>query len=204
MFKRRTPRKLLEHLRETFWPTQGWTRTFHYFRHRIFRGGDTAHQITAGLAIGASVSFSPLLGTHFFQSFLLCKLLRANWIAAFVGTAWGNPWTFPFLFWASYTLGVSVTGLFGAGDFMAMPAGMNMDYFLARPWEFLVYLFAHPWKLLVPMTLGGVIAGALFWPLAYAILYYPVTVARKTYRKQRLRRMKKRREKQQQQTEQNA
>ncbi len=192
MFKRRDPRTFFQHLRETLWPSQGWMRTFHYYRHRVFRTGDSNYRITAGLASGAAVSFSPFLGTHFFQAIFLAMALRASWISALVGTAWGNPWTFPFMYWGAYILGVWICGLFGGADFVALPAYMTSDYFSEKPWEFITFLFAHPLKLLLPMTVGGYTCAILFWPLAYGILYYPVRTARKAYKRERMRRAYKR------------
>ena len=161
----------------------GWVRLYHYFRHRIFRQPGSAYKITAGLAIGASISFTPFLGTHFIQALFLARLLKANYVASLVGTLWGNPWTFPFLFWCSYTVGEAIFALFGATDVILLPEGWTLGY-----------LFSHPAKLLWPMTIGGYIAALLFWPLAYIILYYPVRQARQAYRLRRLKRIKKRRE----------
>lgn len=195
IFKRRKKRHFFRHIRESVWPSQGWARTFHYYRHRVFRTGDSTYRITAGLASGAAVSWSPFLGTHFAQAVFLSWLLRANMLAGFIGTAWGNPWTFPMIFWVSYTLGVAICGFFGISDFVALPTGMDFDYFLGQPWEFIKYLFAHPLKLLLPLTLGGYLCGIFFWPLAYGVLYYPVRAARTAYRLQRRQRYRKKQDK---------
>ncbi len=192
IFKRRTPHHTFKRIREAFWPSQGWRRTLHYYRHRVFRTGDSTYKITAGLASGAAVSWSPFLGTHFAQALFLAWLVRGNLLAGFIGTVWGNPWTFPVMFWASYTLGVMICTPFGLGDFVALPTGMDFSHFLGEPWEFLQYLFAHPLKLLLPLSLGGYLCALGFWPLAYAVLYYPVRSARKAYRLQRLKRRRKR------------
>lgn len=191
ILKRNRPRALFKKIRETLWPSQGWTRTFHYYRHRVFRTGDSTYKIAAGLASGAAVSWSPFMGTHFVQAVLLSWLLRANLIAGFVGTAFGNPWTFPALFWIGYVVGVKICALFGFSNFTELPPGMDFAYFIERPWEFMQYLFAHPLKLLLPMTIGGYLCGLLCWPVAYGALYYPVRAARKAYRLQKLQRLKK-------------
>lgn len=173
----------------------GWARTLNYYRHRIFRTGDSTYRIAAGLASGAAVSWSPFLGTHFAQAVLLSWLLRANVIAGFIGTAIGNPWTFPAMFWTSYTLGVMICAPFGLGETIALPEGMDFTYFLAEPWEFIEYLFGHPLKLLLPLTVGGYLCALLFWPIAYGLLYYPVRGARKAYHVQRRRLLKLKKEK---------
>lgn len=185
MFKRRTKQNILQKTREALWPSMGWKRTWHYYRHRILRGKDSTYRIAAGLAMGAALSFSPFIGTQIIQATLLAAMIRASWIAAIVGTMWGNPWTFPFIFWCIYTVGVLVCGFFGAGDFLALPDFMDGQFFMDRPVVFLSYIFAHPLKLLLPLTVGGYICALLFWPLAYAILYYPVKLAQKAYRAER-------------------
>ncbi len=173
----------------------GWGRTYHYYRHRIFRTGDSTYKITAGLATGAAVSWSPFLGTHFLQALFLSWLLKANLLAGFIGTAWGNPWTFPVMFFLSYKLGAWLCGLFGLERIVSLPDRDDFSYFMDHPLLFLDYLFAYPLHLLLPLTIGGYLFALLFWPLTYVTLYYPVRLARRTYRLQRMKRraMKRRR-----------
>lgn len=174
LFKRKNPQSLIKKMREAVWPSMGLERTAGYLRHRIFRRAQSPHQVTAGLAIGASVSFSPLLGTHFAQALFLSWILRVNMIAAFVGTAFGNPWTFPVLFWLDYQVGEYLFTFFDAAV-MTLPEA---------PWT-LGYLLANPLQLLLPMLVGGVFCGALFLPVAYGICYFPVRVMYRAYHRQR-------------------
>lgn len=189
IFKRRKKQKFLKKLKEVLWPTQGWKRSFHYYRHRLFRSGDSTYRITAGLALGASVSFTPLIGTHIIQAAFLAVPLRASFLAAFIGTAFGNPWTFPFLFWLGYKTGVIIMSFFGWSDFLALPDFMTHEYFTDHPADFMRYLLAHPLNLFVPMVVGGYICGIIFWPLAYGILYYPVKMAQKAYHSKKMQRL---------------
>ncbi len=191
MFRRREPLGFLQKLREACWPSMGWWRTGCYFYHRILRGADSTYRITAGLSLGVAVSFIPLIGTHIIQAAFLSVLIRASWLASVVGTVWGNPWTFPFLFWMSYKTGVFVCSLFGFSDFVALPDFMTSDYFFAEPTAFMAYLFGNPLRLFLPMVLGGYICAILFWPVIYAILYYPVKKAQTLYRKERMKRIYK-------------
>ena len=161
----------------------GWARTFEYFRHRVFRTGDSTYSITAGLAMGGAVSFSPFLGTHFAQAIFGSWLIRGNMVAGFVGTAFGNPWTFPFIFYFSYTLGVDIAGLVGLSDFTELPDSYSAK---ENPMGFLKYMFSNPLKLLLPMTLGGYTLGFAFWFVAFAVLFYPVKWIRAAYTAQYL------------------
>ena len=196
ILKRKKPRSMGRQFREAVWPTQGWSRTYHYYRHRVFRTGDSTYKITAGLATGAAISWTPFFGTHFIQAMFFSWCIRASMLAGFIGTAWGNPWTFSFMFWIGYKLGVTICGWFGLSDFIVLPDSFDLDYFMDHSGEFFAYLFSHPQKLLLPITLGGYLCGLLFWPVAYALLYYPVRAARRAYRVQRFARFKKKMDKQ--------
>lgn len=189
IFKRRKPRPVFRRIKEFVWPSMGWLRTGHYFWHRVFRTGDSVYKITAGLACGGAVSWNPFVGTHFIQALLLGHLVRANLVASFVGTSIGNPWTFAFMFWASYTFGVWLCQLFGMSNFVAINENLNL---LSEPLSVFSYLFEHPLQLLLPMTLGGYIIGFVYWFLSYAILYYPVKIIRHNYMKSRFKRQYKR------------
>jgi uncharacterized protein (DUF2062 family) len=174
MFKRRTPLGWKDKVREAIWPEMGWPRALQYWRHRVFRTGDSSYRITAGLASGAAASWNPFLGTHIVQAFALSWLLRGNLVAAFVGTGIGLPPFLPFLFWRSWHVGVWVLRLFGIHRFTHLPPDLT--------WE---YLLHHPVTLLLPMALGGYICGFLCWFAVFAVFYYPVRIARRLYLKQR-------------------
>lgn len=193
ILKRRKPRGAAKKIREVIWPSMGWIRTFHYFRHRIFRTGDSTYKITAGLASGVAVSFTPFLGTHFIQAALLSWLLGANIVAGFVGTAIGNPWTFPLMFIAEYKTGIWICGLFGLEASASLPAEFSSAGFIAEASVFVQNLLSNPISLFLPMAVGGFLCAVLVWPFSYILLYYPVRAARRAYRLQRMARRKKRR-----------
>jgi uncharacterized protein (DUF2062 family) len=183
--KRAKPKTLKKKFREAVWPAMGWRRTFHYYRHRMFRGGDSTYRIAGGLATGAAVCFSPFLGTHIMQIFLFCWLLRTSVIAGLIGSMIGTPWTYPLIYWMAYKVGTWICSLFGMAGFIALPEGMAFHHFLNEPISFLRYLLKHPQKMLLPLTVGGYLCGILLWPVLYAIVYYPVRRAQALYRLQR-------------------
>jgi len=75
-------------------------------KYRIIRIKDFPESVAIGLAWGAAVSFTPLLGFHLIICFLGTWIMKGNLIAATVGTIIGNPWTFPFFFYFAYKIGV--------------------------------------------------------------------------------------------------
>ena len=75
-------------------------------KHKLFRIKDFPESVAIGLAWGAAVSFTPLLGLHLVICYSGTWLMRGNLIAATVGTVVGNLWTFPFFFYLDYKLGI--------------------------------------------------------------------------------------------------
>ncbi|WP_379995963.1 DUF2062 domain-containing protein [Devosia nitrariae] len=92
------------------WPRMGFRRYGTYLRKRVLRLSASPHAVGAGVASGAAVSMFPLIGLHFILGFVLAFFTRGNMIAAAIGTAWGNPFTFPFFFAASYNIGHWILG----------------------------------------------------------------------------------------------
>ena len=174
MFRRREKPTLRRRAKEAILPSMGYRRAFLYWRHRLFRRGDTPYKITAGLAAGAAVSFSPFIGTHVWQAFLLAWLLRASWLAAFIGTGLGNPATLPLLFWLAWHTGVTIMSAFGYEDSLTASAQFSWHDMLHRPLS-----------VLAPLTIGGYTCGLVAGIVIYAVLFYPVRAVRRLYGKRR-------------------
>lgn len=184
MFKRNKPRTILQNTREMFWPSMGWIRAFHYTRHRVVRLSDTTHKIALGLALGAGISFTPLLGTHFIQAGALAYMLRANFISALIGTFVGNPWTFPFMWWAAISLGSYLLGLFGVSASATLPE--HVDF--STLWE----IFRNePVRIFLPWALGGYLICFTSLIVTYPMFYRLVRTAKKARTKARLRKVRK-------------
>jgi len=82
------------------------SRFFKLFKYKLFRIRDFPESVAIGLAWGASLSVTPLLGLHLIICYTGTWLMRGNMIAATVGTILGNPWTFPFFFYMGYKIGI--------------------------------------------------------------------------------------------------
>jgi uncharacterized protein (DUF2062 family) len=140
-----------------------------YLVKRATRLSGTPHSIAAGAACGVAISFTPFIGFHLLGSFLLCLLVRGNYLAAAAGTLVGNPWTFPFIWVAIYQLGHALLG--------TRAAQMVEHWDLAT---FFVKVEAVFW----PMVVGGLplalIAGlATYFPLVRMIAAYQEARARR-------------------------
>ena len=94
VFKRRTPKTWLAAIRDFFWPRGGWTRAFHYVKHRLRRLPDSPERIARGIWAGVFTTFTPFYGMHFVVAAILALFMRGNILAALMGTFFGNPLTY--------------------------------------------------------------------------------------------------------------
>ena len=172
MFKRRKQRTIIESAREWVWPQAGWNRLLLYYRHRLVRLPDSSYRIAAGLACGAAISFTPFIGLHVALAVALAYIMRANVVAALIGTIVGNPWTIPVILVITYRLGAWAMGLDTHVGFTDL---FDVEVF-----------FLHPWDALKPvlpqLILGGVPLAALVWWL----VFWPAHEVIKRYKLQRL------------------
>ena len=195
VFKRRTPRSYLQMLAEAFWPRGGWTRAFHYVKHRIRRLPDDPHRIARGVGAGVFVSFTPLFGLHFISAVVTAKIVRGNILASLLGTFFGNPVTFPIIAFTSMKFGHLILGtsfdesqhatLFGK----FVGAGEDLKHnFLAvftdatTQWGNL-YNFWN--EIFLPYLVGGLLPGIVAGVVSY-YLSAPLIAAYQKHRRKRL------------------
>ena len=184
MFVRKQPLSGFRFVREFFYPSMGYMRTFKYMWHRITRLSDTTYNIAAGLAVGAAISFSPLVGTHFIQALAVAYFMRVNYLASMIGTFWGNPWTFPFLWVTGYQTGSSIFEYFGVHNFAELPSSLTFSGVIDL-------VFKEPLSLFVPWMLGGYVCAVLFWPLAFIVAFFIVKSAKKARHKRFLKKRRR-------------
>lgn len=168
LFKRRDKQSVWARLRNIIWPSMGWKRSLIYLKYRVLRIPHSTHDIAMGLAAGCAVSWTPTWGIQILQCYIFCKIVRANFLAALLGTMFGNPWTFPFLIWVSYIVGsvfIDLTGLdyyfafVGADTMMPDDGGRGLNNFAA-------------------MLIGGYILAVVTFPVFYYMFYYMVKAGR--------------------------
>ena len=94
VFKRRDKRSWFRTVWEFLWPRGGWTRAFHYVKHRVNRLPDSPERIARGIFAGVFTSFTPFYSLHFLVAFLLARVMSGNVLAALLATFFGNPLTY--------------------------------------------------------------------------------------------------------------
>lgn len=127
-------------------------RFVRFYKHKINRIRDMPEAISIGLAWGAAVSFTPLLGLHIIICFLGTFLMRGNILAAAAGTIIGNPWTFPFIFYFDYKI----------GEFIYND---NIEEFNLR----ISFLIENFEELFVPTLIGSIPVSIIVWIITYKI-----------------------------------
>jgi hypothetical protein len=172
VFARREKLGAWGRVRSAVAPRKGWRRGFEYLGRRVQRLPDSPHRIALGFACGVLASFTPLFTLHFVLAMGLAWALRCNVVAAALGTAFGNPVTFPFIAGVSLELGGWMLGI--GKDLHGFDPGMAFTDF----GRFMDRIF-------LPYLVGGVLPGLLCAAACYALLR-PLVAAYQGRRRQKL------------------
>lgn len=181
MFRRRLKKPIYKSICDFCWPAMGWRRTGNYWAHRVSRLPGSTYSIAAGFACGAAVSFTPFVGLHFILGAIWAWGMRANIIASAIGTAVGNPWTFPFIWVWIYNVGVWMG--FAGGDHgeEALDFAALFGHMIESALKFdLAYLGKVAWPIFGPMLVGSVPTIIITWILFYYGIKYIITAYRKS------------------------
>ncbi|WP_245883870.1 DUF2062 domain-containing protein [Hartmannibacter diazotrophicus] len=151
-----------------------------YFRKRIVRLKATPHAVAAGVAAGAFSSFTPFIGFHFLLGFGVAYLFRGSMIAAALGTAIGNPLTFPFIWLSTFEVGRFVLSLLNvsSGDAEAPHAALFSKGLFNEG-------LSHLWPTLEPMIVGSIPLGLASAAIVYAIAFKMVATHQENRRQRR-------------------
>ena len=179
VFKRRDKQSLYQRLRALFFPKKGWKRSIQYVGHRVKRLPDTSHKIALGAAIGVFVCFSPILGVHMAMALIIVYILRANLIASFITTMFGNPVTYPFIATVSLNLGRTVLGMNAKDDdFQSLHSAFWQA--TTDAWQLIQSWFGVAERphgladfisnLFLPYLVGGTIIGLVLGAITYFLL----------------------------------
>ena len=134
----------------------GWGRIFRFWTFKLKRLQGSPYAIACGFACGAAVSFTPFVGFHFIFAAMLAWVMRGNIIASAIGTAVGNPWTFPFIWAGIMWLG---TWILGYERGQELPEELTIGS-----------IFEQPETVLLPMLVGGLPTGVVVW----IIIFLPI------------------------------
>lgn len=170
LLKRGTQQTWWEWFRLLVWPRRSWMRSGQYVAKRILRITATPHAVAAGVAAGAFTSFTPFMGFHFLTAALIAWVLRGNLLASALGTFFGNPITFPFIWATSLSTGRRFLGL--SGETAPIDLATAFKEIASSIWRFDGELAARGlaaiWEpVFLPMMIGGLPWGILIGVVAY-------------------------------------
>ena len=168
LFGRRTRPRWMERLRIALWPRRSFGRSFSYYKHRVMRLEASPHAIAAGVAAGAFASCTPLVGFHFILSFVVAWVIGGSMIAAAIGTAVGNPLTFPLIWVSSFQVGELILG---SNPAAASPHELTLSI------DLITTSIATFWPTLKPMFLGGFVIGTILGGILYLLVRSAVVVS---------------------------
>ena len=180
MFQRRTPLTRLRQIRSVVWPERGFRRLFAYLFQRVVRLPGTSASIAIGVACGVAASFLPFVGLHFLIAALLAILLRGNVLASAIGTFFGNPWTFLFIWVSDYRLGIWLLQQSGYGDQLVALNLQQLADVMTIFMHFFTFSGEVDWQqvagqfeqVFLPMTIGGTVLAIVSWLVAFVLCYY--------------------------------
>ena len=132
----------------------------------------SSYAISAGFACGSMVSFTPLIGFHFVLAVIFAYLLRANYIAALIGTIVGNPISFPFIWGLIYKVGAFIV------DKPEDNLRTNINFEI---------IINQTYDIFIPMLVGGAVLAIPIWVITYFITYSFVS----SFKKAKLKKKKK-------------
>ena len=181
LFSPRKKPNVAQQVKNFLWPKKGLQRAWRYLGHRVKRISESPHVIALGFAAGAFASFTPFVGFHFILAAIIALIVRGNVLASALGTAVGNPLTFPFIWLATYNLGGLLLGYEHRSDIdISLPDGIFMKLF-SDPGEFFSQFADAVGPVFIPM-----LAGSLPLGLGIALIcYFPVKHAARGYQARR-------------------
>lgn len=173
MFKRKQKPTFLQRLKSYMWPTIGWRKYLQYLGLRLSRLGSSPKSIAMGMACGVAISFTPFVGLHFVLAAITAFLCRGNVLASALGTAAGNPWTFPFI-WVS----VFYTGRW----FLGVTGEMRVSFlsvFEKAMHALITFDFSgfasDVWPVFFPMLIGCIPYYIVVWLVTYYVVKHAMT-----------------------------
>lgn len=165
LFKRRKELKRGQKVQNFFSPVKGLKRSYIYIWRRIWRINASPYAIAFGVAAGGFASCTPFLGLHFVIAAVIAYIFKGNLFASALGTAVGNPFTFPFIW-------VTVKKI---GDFL-----LGNHNIIDVPVRLTKHMFRNGldgmWMTFKPMIIGSIPLGLLVGSIMYFIAYRAVKI----------------------------
>lgn len=153
----------------------GYRRMALYLAVRVMRLSAASDSVPRGLACGVAASFFPIFGTHALFAMGLAVLIRANIIAAALGTLFVPPVILPLVFSLDFLVGRKILVWSGhsvtVSEAQYLRHGMQEVHSLVENFE--IYF--------LPAFTGSVFFMILVWPAAYMATHKAIEMIRHYY-----------------------
>ncbi|MCW5717884.1 MAG: DUF2062 domain-containing protein [Bauldia sp.] len=168
LFRRRERPSVRERLRVFLLPRRNYARSFKYYGRRIMRLSASPHSVAAGAAAGGIASCTPFIGLHFLLGFAIAYILRGNMLAAALGTAIGNPLTFPLIWLITYEIGWVVLGFWDDGPMGRVP--LDIAGIMSSGWDSVATVIGP--MIIGAIPLGVVVGFAVYFVTRWGVASY--------------------------------
>ena len=173
LFRRREEESILGRIRVHLWPRRSWSRSTRFVLYRLKRLSESPHAVALGFAVGVFSAATPFLGTHMVMAALIAWAVGGSIVAAVLGTFFGNPLTYPLLWYTTYEVGHLMLG----GRAVKHNIDLSNGIFQSS--------LEKLWPILKPMSLGCIPVGLALAALSY-VLVKPMVEAYKNRRRREL------------------
>ncbi len=170
LFRMRTPRTFWQKTLEFVWPKKGLRRGWHYIGHRLKRISAPPHVIALGFAAGVFASFTPFVGLHFIIAALIAFVLGGSIVSSAFGTAFGNPLTFPLIWFTTYNVGAMLLGHQTRSHVAIKPPEGFFTLLFTDPSQFWERFWHMLSPVLFPMSVGALALGLPIATVFYLML----------------------------------
>lgn len=154
LFRQRLKPQALQKLRTIMWPRRSWLRSMEYLKKRMVRLSASPHAVALGFAFGVFASCTPFVGLHFLMAAALAFIFGGNLISSAIGTAFGNPLTFPLIWATTFNIGNHVLP---HAQVAFRPARLSYEFFM-QSLDSMMPIFA---RMLVGSIPLGLLSGAI-------------------------------------------
>ncbi len=165
-----------------------FSRTKKYISLSIKRIKGTPQALSLGLATGIAISFTPFIGLHALLAIFISWIIGGSMAAALIGTLFGNPWTFPFIWYFTFEVGQFISYGFLSYDVEFSFKSIKKEIYALLGILKNIVVFANMLELeenaeklkLIPfMIIGSIPFVFLIWLLSY----FSFLIIFKSYRK---------------------
>ena len=137
----------------------------------------TSASIAAGMASGVAASFTPFVGLHLLIAALVAILSRGNVLASAIGTFFGNPWTFLFIWVSDYRLGLWLLQQSDYGEQFVALSFQQLTEVMTTVIKFFTFSTDVEWQqmtmsleqVFLPMAIGGMVLAVVAWLVAFVL-----------------------------------